>query len=1220
MSQQIKPDLSQVIAEEFGANATYVEGLLERFRSNPELVDDSWRSYFTELIGDGNGARPTVAAQQATPAAVAPAPEPKPARAPAPQPEGEAIPIRGPALKIVENMERSLSVPTATSERRIPVKLLDENRRIINQHLAENDRGKASYTHLIAWAMLRALDTFPQLNDGFADVDNTPTRIKRTNVNLGIAIDLTKKDGSRTLLVPNIKNANSLSFSEFLSAYDDVVKRAREGKLQVPDFQATTVSLTNPGTIGTVASIPRLMEGQSVIIATGAIEYPAEYQAMAPEALSQLGISKAIAISSTYDHRIIQGAESGAFLARVHEFLIGKHDFYKKIFSDLGIPHAPLRWNIDRNPFFLPGDQVHEQTLKEARVIELINAYRVRGHLIADTDPLHALPILYHPELDIENYGLTIWDLDRTFITDGLANRESMTLREILDVLQRAYCGKVGIEYRHIQSKEEKQWIRDQIRREFVQPEPLPVEVKKRLLWKLISAEQFERFLHTKYLGQKRFSLEGCETIIPLLDRLIDGAAARGVESITFGMAHRGRLNVLANVIGNLCERIFAAFEGSVHPEFPADEGDVKYHQGATGERVLEDGRKVQLSLSPNPSHLEAVDPVVEGMVRATQDERMSRGATREQVIDLALPVLLHGDAAFAGQGIVMETLNLAGLKGYRTGGTIHIIINNQIGFTTSPEAGRSTIYSTDVARMTQLPIFHINGDDPEAAYRVLQIALDYRQEFNKDVVLDIIGFRRLGHNETDEPSYTQPLMYARVKAHPGVRTVYAKRLIKEGVVTEEEVKNLIDERVRRYEDALANAKRKVAEEPAQSQSRVEEMDGSEVVPTGVSAETIRSIAHKIAVVPEGFHVNPKMVGQLARRAKMGDGSAPLDWAFAEAAAFGSLVLEGNRVRLSGQDSGRGTFSQRHAVLFDTQTGKAWVPLAELRSESNPDARFDVYDSSLSEEGVLGFEYGYTVVAQNALVLWEAQFGDFGNGAQTIIDQYVAASEDKWKQRSRLVMLLPHGYEGQGPEHSSARLERYLQLCAENNLQVCYPTTPAQYFHLLRRQVRPGMERPLVVMTPKSLLRLPAASSSIDDLSNGGFQPLIDDAEISNREAVKRIVLCSGKVYYDLADSRRKSEDRSVAIVRLEQLYPFPLQSIREMLASYANANELVWAQEEPQNMGGWTFVQERLENLLSNCQRPRYVGRSASASPATGSYSIHQREQSELVTEALKI
>ncbi len=1063
--------------------------------------------------------------------------------------------------------------------------------------------------------------TFPQLNDGYAEVDGTPSRVKRKGVNLGVAIDLTKKDGTRTLLVPNIKNANALSFAEFLTAYDDVVTRAREGKLQISDFQGTSVSLTNPGTLGTVASIPRLMEGQSVIIATGAIEYPAEYQAMAPEALSQLGISKAISISSTYDHRIIQGAESGGFLARVHEFIIGKHDFYKHIFLNLGIPHAPFGWNLDRNPFFLAGDQVREQTLKEARVIELINAYRVRGHLIADTDPLHALPLLYHPELDIETYGLTIWDLDRVFITDGLANRESGTLREILDILQRAYCGKVGIEYRHIQSKEEKQWIREQIRRQFVEPEPIPVDVKKRLLWKLISAEQFERFLHTKYLGQKRFSLEGCETIIPLLDRLIDGAAARGVENITFGMAHRGRLNVLANVIGNLCERIFAAFEGSVHPEFPADEGDVKYHQGATGERVLADGRKVELSLSPNPSHLEAVDPVVEGMVRATQDTMLSqRGATREQVIDLALPVLLHGDAAFAGQGIVMETLNLAGLKGYRTGGTIHIIINNQIGFTTSPEAGRSTIYSTDVARMTQLPIFHINGDDPEAAYRVLQIALDYRQEFNKDVVLDIIGFRRLGHNETDEPSYTQPLMYARVKAHPGVRTVYAKRLIKEGVVTEEEVNNLIAERVRRYEEALANAKRKVAEEPAQSQARVEELDGSEVVPTGVPAETIRNIAHKIAVVPEGFHVNPKMVGQLARRAKMGDGSLAVDWAFAEAVAFGSLVIEGTRVRLSGQDSGRGTFSQRHAVLYDTQTGQSWAPLSELRSESNPDARFDVFDSSLSEEGVLGFEYGYTVVDKDALVLWEAQFGDFGNGAQTIIDQYIAASEDKWKQTSRVGMLLPHGYEGQGPEHSSARLERYLQLCAENNLQVCYPTTPAQYFHLLRRQVRPGMERPLVVMTPKSLLRLPAASSSIEELASGGFQPLIDDAEISDRDAVKRIVLCSGKVYYDLIDARKKSEDRSVAVVRLEQFYPFPLKGLRETLAKYPNAKDIVWAQEEPQNMGGWTFIHERLENLLPGCERPKYVGRSASASPATGSYSIHQKEQAELVNEALSV
>jgi len=1218
-----------MIAEEFGANAAYVQGLLDRFRSNPQLVDDSWRSYFSELLdGGGNGmaaAAPARAPEpKAAPApavAAAPSVTPAPLVAPALEPDVERIPLRGPAAKIVENMETSLSVPTATSQRRIPVKLLDENRRIINKHLSENDRGKASYTHLIAWAVLRALDVYPQLNDGFAEIDNQPTRLKRPNVNLGVAIDLTKKDGTRTLLVPNIKNANQLSFSEFLTAYDDVVSRAREGKLQIPDFQGTTVSLTNPGTLGTVASIPRLMAGQSMIVATGAIEYPAEYQAMAPEALSQLGISKAISISSTYDHRVVQGAESGAFLARVHELITGKHDFYVDIFKDLGIPHVPFRWNVDRNPFFLTGDQVREQTIKEARVIELINAYRVRGHLIADIDPLHALPVLYHPELDIETYALTIWDLDRTFIVDGLANRDSMTLREVLDILQRAYCGKVGIEYRHIQSKEEKLWIREQIRREFVEPQPIPVEVKKRLLWKLISAEQFERFLHTKYLGQKRFSLEGCETVIPVLDQLIAGAAERGVKDIVFGMAHRGRLNVLANVIGNLCERIFAAFEGSVHPEFPADEGDVKYHQGATGERELSDGREVRLSLSPNPSHLEAVDPVVEGMVRARQDETMGHdGATRDQVMDLALPVLLHGDAAFAGQGIVMETLNLAQLKGYRTGGTIHIIINNQIGFTTSPEAGRSTIYSTDVARMTQLPIFHVNGDDPEAAYRVLQIALDYRQEFNKDVVIDLVGFRRLGHNETDEPSYTQPLMYARVKAHPGVRTVYAKRLIREGVVTEEEVNNLIAERVRRYEDALANAKRKVAEDPPQPQQRVEEIDGSVIVPTGVDAETIRSIAHKIAVVPDGFNVNPKMVGQLARRAKMGDGSVPLDWAFAESVAFGSLVLEGTRVRLSGQDSGRGTFSQRHAVLYDTQTGKAWAPLSELRSDDNADARFDVYDSSLSEEGVLGFEYGYSVVAEDALVLWEAQFGDFGNGAQTIIDQYIAASEDKWKQKSRVVMLLPHGYEGQGPEHSSARLERYLQLCAENNLAVCYPTTPAQYFHLLRRQVRHGMERPLVVMTPKSLLRLPAASSTIDELANGGFRPVIDDAEITDAAAVKKIVLCSGKVFYDLAEARKKSGEMRVAIVRLEQFYPFPLTSIREVLARYENARELVWAQEEPQNMGGWTFMQERLENLLPSCQRPRYVGRASSASPATGSYTIHQKEQSQLVADALSV
>ncbi|HKZ79443.1 MAG TPA: multifunctional oxoglutarate decarboxylase/oxoglutarate dehydrogenase thiamine pyrophosphate-binding subunit/dihydrolipoyllysine-residue succinyltransferase subunit [Pyrinomonadaceae bacterium] len=1240
MSQGVRSDLSEIIAENFGPNATYVEALLSRFRSNPDMVDESWRAYFSELLGDGsrpqeeeskeNGQRAAVvptlpsATVEAMPTAAkaAPIPPPEPAQVTSLEPQMETRPIRGAALRIVENMEASLGVPTATSQRRIPVKLLDENRRIINKYLAENDRGKASFTHLIAWALVRALDEFPQLNDGYAVIDDVPTRIIREEVNLGVAIDLAKKDGARTLLVPNIKGANKLRFSEFLAAYDDIVRRAREGKLQVGDFQGTTISLTNPGTLGTVASTPRLLAGQSAIIATGAIEYPAEYQAMAPEALSQLGISRSITISNTYDHRIIQGAESGAFLARVHELIIGKEKFYDSIFEDLGIPHAPLRWNLDRNPFFLPGDQVREQTIKEARVIELINAYRVRGHLIADIDPLHAMPVLYHPELDIETYGLTIWDLDREFITGGLGGQESATLREILEILQRAYCGKVGVEYRHIQSKEEKLWIREQIRREFVHPTPLPVEIKKQLLWKLVSAEQFERFLHTKYLGQKRFSLEGSETIIPLLDQLIEGAAARGVEDITLGMAHRGRLNVLANVIGHFCERIFAAFEGSVHPEFPADEGDVKYHQGAVGERQTASGRTVRLTLSPNPSHLEAVDPVVEGMVRAKQDHMRDRlGMPREETIDHALPVLLHGDAAFAGQGIVMETLNLAALSGYRTGGTIHIIINNQIGFTTSPQAGRSTIYSTDVARMTQLPIFHINSDDPEAAYRVLQIALDYRQEFNKDVVLDVVGFRRLGHNETDEPSYTQPLMYARVKAHPGVRTLYSKRLIKEGVIDESELKKLIEERVRRYEDALARAKELVAQqEQTPLRASVAETDGSVIVETSVAPEDVHNIAQKIAIVPEGFSVNPKMVGQLARRAKMGEGLLPIDWAFAEAVAFGSVVLEGSRVRLSGQDSGRGTFSQRHAVLYDTQTGRAWVPLSELRSDDRPDARFQVLDSSLSEEGVLGFEYGYSVIDTDGLTIWEAQFGDFGNGAQTIIDQYIAASEDKWKQTSRLTMLLPHGYEGQGPEHSSGRLERYLQLCAENNLQVANPSTPAQYFHLLRRQVLPGMERPLIIMTPKSLLRLPAATSNLAELTSGGFRPVIDDMEVKEAQAIERLLLCSGKVFYDLLEARRTSGASHVAIVRLEQFYPFPTSLISQVIASYPKARQLVWVQEEPKNMGGWTFVESRLERLLSECERPIYVGRSPSASPATGSYAVHQREQEQLLNEALAV
>ncbi len=1242
MSDKIT-NLTAFINENFGSNATYVEGLLERYKSDPKLVDESWQAYFSELL---NGNAPAEAASNGQAATGAPAPppsEPVAVKAPASIPlaaDTEPKPITGAAKKIVENMETSLTVPTATSFRNIPVKVLEENRRIINEHLAAQGHGKVSFTHIIAWAIVSAAKLYPHMNFGFGVVNGIPSRLEHGNINLGIAIDIEKKDGSRNLLVPNIKGSNHMNFAQFFAAYNEQVKKARDGKLEIADFQGTTISLTNPGTIGTAASNPRLMSGQSAIIATGAIEYPAEYQAMTPAALSQLGISKTVTITSTYDHRVIQGAESGMFLAKIHEFLTGKHDFYDSIFADLEINYPPLRWAVDHNPALLGGDRSNELAEKQANVLQLINAYRVRGHMLADIDPLNMTPH-YSAELDLEKFGLTIWDLDREFITGGLHGEKTATLRRVLDILRKAYCGTVGIEYRHIQSDEQKAWIRQRVREYFVDTQPLAVETKKELLQKLIEAEQFEQFLHKKYLGQKRFSLEGCETVIPMLDQLVEGAAARGVDEIYMGMAHRGRLNVLSNIIGDpetgaMAERIFTVFEGTSHPDFPADEGDVKYHQGAIGLRKTKSGRELRIQLSCNPSHLETVDPVVEGMARARQDElRDGKGKTRQETYDHILPLLLHGDAAFAGQGVVMETLQLAGLPGYRTGGTIHLVINNQIGFTTSPGLSRSSIYSTDAAHITQTPIFHINGDDPEAAFRVIQISLDYRRVFNKDVVLDMVGFRRLGHNEGDEPSYTQPVMYARVKAHPGTRHLYAQQLIREGVITEEDLTAMTDSVVAKYEGILTRAKDIAAAKPARAKlsAPAGEDDGSTILETGVSAVVLKQVADKISLVPDEFHINPKMVSQLARRAKMGEGEVPMDWAFGEAMAMGSLVLDGYPVRFSGQDSGRGTFSQRHANMYDTMTGDRWAPLNELVNASNPQARSYVFDSSLSEYAVLGFEYGYSVISQDQLVAWEAQFGDFSNGAQIIIDQYIAASEDKWQQKCGLVLLLPHGYEGQGPEHSSARLERYLQLCAENNLQVCYPTTPAQYFHLLRRQVKQKIVRPLIVMTPKSLLRLPAATSAIAELETGGFRPVIDDADITDHSKVKRVVICSGKVYYDLDAAREElqkpareqgrntnADDLAVAIIRLEQFYPFPAEALIDIFASYPNTTEIVWTQEEPQNMGGWTFVESRLRAITPAGATLRYIGRTASASPATGSYAIHNLEQAQLVNDSLAV
>lgn len=1202
-------DISEKIASEFGANANYVEQILERFLVDPASVDDDWRAYF-ERIGAQPAAVPVVASPSAQPA---PASSHAAVAVAASEPTATTIPsdhlaIRGPALKIVENMEKSLEVPTATSLRQIPIKILDENRRLMNKYLTSAGRAKVSFTHIIAFAILKALEKTPSMNHGYSVVDGQSYRVTREAVNFGVAVDVAKKDGTRTLLVPNIKGTERMNFGEFLDAYDDVVRRARSGKLQVSDFQGTTITLTNPGTIGTSASTPRLMAGQGTIVATGSIDYPPEYQAMAPTALSQLGISKVLTMTNTYDHRIIQGAESGTFLANIHKLLLGQELFYEEIFSDLSIPFRPVHWAIDQNPALLGGDRRAEEIKKQAKVLALINMYRVRGHLIAEIDPLGLTNAKHHPELDMEYYGLTVWDLDREFVTGGLGGVESATLRQILEMLQRFYCGSVGIEYRHIQSPEEKEWLRERIERT---PPAIPPEVRKAILWKLISAEAFERFLGKKYIGQKRFSVEGGETIVALLDQLSEAAADSGCIDVTIGMSHRGRLNVIANVIGKFCERIFTSFEGSFHPDFPHDVHDVKYHQGASGIRESANGKTVKLTVAPNPSHLEFVNPVIEGRVRAKQD-RYGDGAE-----DKFLPVLIHGDAAFAGEGIVAETLNMSLLDGYHTGGTIHIIVNNQIGFTTSPESGRSSTYSTDVAKLIQAPIFHVNGDDPDAAYNTVILALDYRTRFNKDVVIDLLGFRRHGHNEGDEPTYTQPVMYRRVDTHPGPRTKYANKLVAEGILTSDEVENLIQERYRRYENAQAGAKEIVARQgkvPALADP-VADPDFVEVYPTGVSSNILRDVGEAITSVPSQFNLNPKVVSLLSKRARMTEGDASVDWGVAEALAYASLLIEHTPVRLTGEDCTRGTFSHRHAVFYDNQSGEPWCPLKFLAPDQ---ATFEIYDSPLSEAGVLGFEYGYSVDAPDTLVLWEAQFGDFANAAQVLIDQFLAAGEAKWGLTSRLVLLLPHGYEGQGPEHSSARLERFLQLAAQCNIQVCQPTTPVQHFHMLRRQMRQPLAKPLIVMTPKSLLRHPEAVSDIEEFVDGGFQPVLDDLWVSDPQSISRVVLSTGKLYFDLKAERTKSEKTGVALVRVEQLYPFPKQNLAAILDRYPNATDVVWAQEEPANMGAWSFVHSRLLDLMNPLRTLSYVGRVAAAGTATGSYTIHQLQQRNLVASAL--
>ena len=1104
-------------------------------------------------------------------------------------------PIRGVSARVVTSMEGSLSVPTATSVRAVPAKLMIDNRIVINNHLKRARGGKVSFTHLIAFAMIKALRQMPEMNAFFGEIEGKPAVGHPQHINLGIAIDLAKADGSRQLLVPSIKGCEDLDFAQFWMAYEAVVGKARSGTLTVEDFAGTTVSLTNPGTLGTVHSVPRLVQGQGLIIGVGALDYPAEFQGASEETLARMAISKIVTLTSTYDHRIIQGAQSGDFLRRIHELLLGSENFYDEIFAALRIPYEPIRWAQD---FEFSKD---EEINKTARVQQLIHAYRTRGHIMADTDPLEYRQ-RSHPDLDVVTHGLTLWDLDREFATGGFGGQKFMKLRKILGILRDSYCRTVGIEYMYIQNPAERLWIQERVE---VGVQTTPREEQLRILRKLNSAEAFETFLQTKFVGQKRFSLEGGESVIPILDAVISSAAERGLDEVCIGMPHRGRLNVLANIAGKSYGQIFQEFEGHYRENEVQGSGDVKYHLGTEGVFTAESGAKTKIYLAANPSHLEAANPVLEGIVRAKQDRLNVKNAYS------VMPILLHGDAAFAGQGVVAETFQLSQLAGYRTGGTVHIVVNNQVGFTTSPHASRTSRYSTDMAKIIQAPVFHVNGDDPEACVRVARLAFEYRQAFNKDVVIDMVCYRRRGHNEGDEPSFTQPLMYKLIDAKRSTRNLYTEALIGRGDISVEQAEELSREYQAQLEAVFAEVHN--IEPEVDPNFKVPVAANPETLVSSIDEATARKIASTQIAVPDGFNVHPKLLPQLQKRIEMlNDGT--IDWSMGETLAFGSLLLEGRPIRLAGQDSRRGTFSNRHAVIVDKENGNEWTPLRALISD---ESQFFVIDSLLSEYAAMGFEYGYSVVREEALVLWEAQFGDFANGAQTIVDEFISSALQKWGERSSIVLLLPHGYEGQGPDHSSARIERFLALCAEGNMTVAQPSNPASYFHLLRWHAKNPTRRPMVVFTPKSMLRLKAAASKLQDFTSGQFQKLIPDDTVQN---ATRVIFCSGRVYHDLVAERAARNEDTTAIIRLELLYPLPAKEMAAEAAKHPNAN-LLWVQDEPANQGPWPFVALRTAEQFGGegfgGRTLRRVSRRATASPATGNHHLHEEEQKALLMEA---
>ncbi len=1129
---------------------------------------------------------------------------------------GSRTKLKGSAAVLARYMDESRSIPTATSFRTMTVTTLDGRRK----QLKAGGR-KVSFTHLIAYAIAKVVtDDMPVMAHHFDDGH----RVDDGAVNLGLAVDVEKKDGTRTLMVPVIRDAGRLSFADFLDAYNALVEKARTNTLTADDLTGANVSLTNPGGIGTVYSVPRLMVGQGTIVATGAIGYPPGLELAGPA----IGAEKVMGLTSTYDHRLIQGAESGRFLQRIEALLQGEEHFYETVFGDLGVvlpdpPAPPAPSTVGSAPAPSPAAPATSEELLQAvqAATSVIKAHRTHGHLAARLDPLGSEPE-GDPALSPRTVGLTPELMAQIPAKILRMYVPGATLADALPHLRDTYCGPIAYEIEHIASHRQRVWLRERIESgEF--RKALTHDEHKAVLKRLTEVDAFERFLHKAYLGAKQFSIEGLDMTVPMLDELIQLSASQGAREVVIGMAHRGRLSVLAHNLGRPYETIFAEFEGASTLEAittipQGGTGDVKYHHGAQGYYELGDGESVCVRLESNPSHLEFVSPVVEGATRAAQTTRQGPHARRDT--NAAMPIILHGDAAFPGQGVVAETLNLQALDGYTVGGAVHLIQNNQIGFTTMPTDARSTRWASDPAKGFDVPIIHVNADDVAACIAAARLAFAYRLEFGHDVVVDLIGYRRFGHNEADEPAYTQPEMYQQIKSHPPVREIYASQLAEAGTISKEEAERMTEEVWAQLSAEHSDLKELIAEggESPEQQTGEYQLDRSPSpdVKTAVPAERLRSLNEELLRVPDGFTIHPKLVRSLAQREEALGADGGITWAHAEVLAFASLLTEGTPIRLTGQDVERGTFSQRHLVLHDPKTGQEFAPVQNLPGALAP---MELHNSPLSEIGALGFEYGYSQEAPETLVLWEGQFGDFANSAQVIIDQFIVSGLAKWGQTSRLTLLLPHGYEGSGPEHSSARLERFLQLCAEGNIRVANPTTPAQYFHLLRRQARIAKQRPLVVMTPKSLLRLAQATNRIEHLSDTRFFEVLAEPRVENAR-VARLVLCTGKIYYDLVGSPDRSEKPEVAIGRVELLYPFPQAQILELIGSYPNLREVIWVQEEPRNMGARAHMSPRLMQVLPEGLGFGYIGRPERASPGEGYPAAHIEEQRRLIEAALDL